>query len=80
MERISHYRLVARLGKGAMGEVWRAVDERLGRAVALKLLPVARSTEQKIWRRNQDLTGCSRPLIWRYAAWAWGQSGARGAF
>ena len=43
--RLGPYEIVSRLGAGAMGEVYRARDSRLGRDVAIKILPAGVSSD-----------------------------------
>src|SRR5437867_3248219 len=52
--RIGPYEVIAPLGAGGMGEVYRARDTRLGREVAIKVLPEALASDSDRLRRFEQ--------------------------
>src|SRR5262249_19323836 len=64
---IAHFRITAKLGEGGMGEVYRATDTKLGREVAIKILPdaFAHDAERmaRFEREAQVLAALNHPNI-----------------
>ena len=64
---IAHYRITAKLGEGGMGKVYRATDSKLGREVAIKVLPEAFAQDAermaRFTREAQVLASLNHPNI-----------------
>jgi len=62
-----HYEITSQLGKGGMGEVYQAKDTKLGREVAIKVLPdeFARDTDRiaRFQREAKLLASLNHPNI-----------------
>src|SRR5262249_24810667 len=65
--RLGPYEIVSPLGAGGMGEVWRARDARLGRNVAIKVLPETFASDKerlsRFRREAQVLASLNHPHI-----------------
>jgi len=64
---LAHYRITEKIGAGGMGEVYRATDTKLGRDVALKMLPAAFAQDAermaRFQREAQVLASLNHPNI-----------------
>src|SRR5262245_36187947 len=65
--RLGPYEIIAPLGAGGMGEVYRARDPRLGRDVALKILPASVESDPdrlaRFEREARTVAGLNHPNI-----------------
>jgi serine/threonine protein kinase/roadblock/LC7 domain-containing protein len=65
--KLAHYEIIRHLGTGGMGEVYQATDSKLGRSVAIKLLPAAFASDpdrlSRFRREAQLLASLNHPNI-----------------
>ncbi len=65
--KLAHYEITSHLGSGGMGEVYKAIDSKLGRSVAIKILPAAFATDaerlSRFRREAQLLASLNHPNI-----------------
>jgi TolB-like protein len=64
---LAHYEITGLLGKGGMGEVYRARDTKLKRDVALKIIPADMATDplrlERLQREAETVAGLNHPHI-----------------
>ena len=76
---IAHYRITSKLGEGGMGAVYRAIDTKLNREVAIKVLPDALANDAdylaRFAREAQLLATLNHPNV----AQIYGGGGRRAA-
>ena len=53
--KLGSYEILSRIGAGGMGEVWRAKDSKIGRDIAIKVLPASLVTDtDRLQRFEQE--------------------------
>jgi serine/threonine protein kinase/tetratricopeptide (TPR) repeat protein len=66
-QKLAHYRIVAEIGAGGMGQVYRASDTRLQRDVALKVLPAEMAANpellERFRREARAVAALNHPLV-----------------